>query len=46
MSRRGGGEIEVRAVLRRFGVRDGNDVDADGDGVRPGEADGFTQLAN
>ena len=32
MGRRGGGEIEVHAVLHRFGVRDGDDVDADGGG--------------
>jgi len=31
----------VDAVHDRFGVRDGDDIDADGDGVRPGEADGF-----
>ncbi len=34
-------EIDVRAVLHRFGVRDGDDIDADGDGVRPDEAHGF-----
>ncbi len=33
MGRRGGGELEVHAVLHRFGFRDGNGIDADGDGV-------------
>jgi hypothetical protein len=39
MGRRRGGEIEVHTVLCRcLGFRDGNDVDADGDRVRPNEA--------
>ena len=41
MGRRDGGEIDVRAVLHRFGVRDGDHIDADGGGVRPVEAHGF-----
>jgi hypothetical protein len=41
LGRRGGGEIEVHTVLRGcLGFRDGNDVDADGDRVRPNEAAG------
>jgi hypothetical protein len=39
MGRRGGGEIEVHTVLCCcLGFRDGNDVDADADRVRPNEA--------
>jgi hypothetical protein len=39
MGRRGGGEIEVHTVLCWcLGFRDGNDVDADGDRVRPDDA--------
>src|SRR5262249_49420734 len=41
MGCRGGGEIDVHAVLHRFGFRDGKDVDADGGGVGIGEARGF-----
>ena len=41
MGCRGGGEIDVHAVLHRFGFRDGNDIDADGDRVGIGEAHGF-----
>src|SRR5690606_21975051 len=37
----GGGGIEVGAVLHRFGVRDGDDINADRRGVRPIEPDGF-----
>ena len=33
--------IDVHPVLHRFGVRDGYDVDADGDGIRILETDGF-----
>ena len=40
MGHRRGGEIEVHAVLHRL-VRDADDIDADGGGVRPGEAHGF-----
>ncbi|GAA5190150.1 hypothetical protein GCM10023346_06460 [Arthrobacter gyeryongensis] len=29
------------AVPHRFGIGDGDDIDADGNGVRPDEADGF-----
>jgi hypothetical protein len=31
----------VHAVLHRLGVRDADDIDADGGGVRPDEAHGF-----
>ncbi len=41
IGRRGGGEIDVHTVLHRLGFRNGNDIDADGDGVRPDEAHGF-----
>ena len=41
MGRGGGGQIEVHAVVHRFGIRDGDDIDADGDGVRPHEARGL-----
>src|SRR5829696_5789122 len=41
MGRGRGGEIEVHAVLHRLGVRDADDIDADGGGVRPDEAHGF-----
>jgi len=38
MGHRGGGEIDVHAILQRPGFRDGKDVDADGDGVGIDEA--------
>ncbi|OLT29438.1 hypothetical protein BJF79_40870 [Actinomadura sp. CNU-125] len=38
---RGGGEIEVHAVLHRFGVLDGDQVDVEARGVGPVEARGF-----
>ncbi len=41
MGRRGGGEVDVHAVLHRFGFRDSKDVDAQGDGVGIVEALGF-----
>jgi hypothetical protein len=40
MGRIGGGEVDVHAVLHRFGFRDGQDVEADGGGVGIGEASG------
>ena len=41
MGRRRGGEVDVHAVLHRLRLRDGKDVDADGNGVGIGEAHGF-----
>ncbi len=41
MGRRGGGDLEVCAVLQSFWIWDGDDIDGDGDRVRQDKSQGF-----